>query len=132
MSVTIPEKLKDLLSPEKKAFAHVALVKKDGVPQVTTTWFDWDGTHININTTRGHLKDKLMRRRPLVAISINDPDNPYRHIEILGRVVAEDEAGGRAMIDHLSQKYRGRNYDDWYQGETRVTYKILPEQATPK
>ena len=132
MPVVIPERLKYLLAKETKAFAHVALVKKDGMPQVTPTWFDYDGTHIFINTVRGHVKDKLMQRRPAVAISIQDPSDPYRHIEILGRVVEEDEAGGRAMIDRLSQKYRGKDYSDWYKGETRVTYKVLPERITQK
>ena len=82
MSVTIPEKLKDLLAWEKKAFAQLALVKKDGTPHVTPIWFDWDGTHIIFNTARGRVKDKIMRRRALVAVSISDPADPYRHLEL--------------------------------------------------
>jgi len=131
MSVTIPEKLKDLLAWEKKAFAQLALVKKDGTPHVTPIWFDCDGTHIIFNTARGRVKDKIMRRRARVAVSISDPADPYRHLEIGGRIVEETEEGARQMIDHLSQKYRGKNYE-WYKGETRVTYKVLPDHVTQK
>ena len=72
-----------------------------------------------------------MRRRAMVAVSISDPADPYRHLEISGHIVEETEEGGREMIDRLSQKYRGKDYD-WYKGETRVTYKVLPENVTQK
>ena len=128
MTVNIPEKFSDLLSREKKAFASLATVKKDGSPQLTPVWFDWDGTHLIINTARGRLKDRIMRNHPAVTVLIVDPANPYRYLQIQGRVVAEAEEGARAGIDDLSQKYRGTVYQN-YQGETRVIYKVLPERA---
>ena len=118
MPITIPEKLIDLLVKETKAFAYMALVKKDGAPHVTPIWFDWDGTHLIFNTARGRVKDKIMRRRAMVAVSISDPADPYRHLEISGHIVEETEEGGREMIDRLSQKYRGKDYD-WYKGDAR-------------
>lgn len=125
MSATIPPEKTDLLATEKRAFAHLALVLKDGTPQVTPLWFEWDGECIIINTARGRVKDNVLRRHPTVAIAISDPQEPYRYIQIKGEVVAEDEAGGRAMIDTLSQKYLGKPYGG-YKGETRVTYRIKP------
>ena len=131
MPINIPERLQDLLVKETKAFAYMALVKKDGAPHVTPIWFDWDGTHLIFNTARGRVKDKIMRRRAMVAVSISDPADPYRHLELGGVIVEETEEGARQMIDHLSQKYRGKDYD-WYKGETRVTYKVLPDHVTQK
>ena len=131
ISVIIPERFKDLLSWEKKAFAQIGLVKKDGTPHVTPVWFEWDGTYFIFNTARGRVKDKIMRRRAKVAVSISDPADPYRHLEIGGEIVDETETGAREMIDRLSQKYRGKDYD-WYKGETRVTYKMLPDSVTQK
>ncbi len=128
MAATIPEKFKDLLSRDKKAFAHLALVKTDGIAQLTPVWFDWDGKHIIINTARGRLKDKLLHARRPATVLIADPANPYRYLQIRGNVVAETEEGARAAIDDLSQKYTGMVYQN-YQGETRVIYRILPEQV---
>jgi PPOX class probable F420-dependent enzyme len=123
----IPSEFADLLSPEKKAFAHLALVLTNGTPQVTPVWFDWDGTHLIINTARGRVKDKVFRRRPVVALAISDPDDPYRYLQIRGRVVAETEEGAYDQICDLRLKYRGdRNYPR-NPGEVRVTYRILPE-----
>lgn len=124
----IPEKFADLLSKEKKAFAFLALAKKDGTPQVTPIWFDYDGTHILINTARGRVKDKILKRHPQVALAIQDPANPYRYIQVRGKVVDETEVGGYDQICDLNLKYRGdRNYPK--RPEVRVTYKILPEHA---
>ena len=124
--MNIPEHFTDLLSWEKKSFAHLALVLRDGTPQCTPLWFDYDGTHVIINSALGRVKDKAMRRTPHVALAISDPDNSYRYIQIRGKVVEITEQGAREIIDHLSEKYRGASYD-LKENETRVTYKILPE-----
>lgn len=123
----IPEKFADLFSFEKKAFAFLALVMKDGTPQVTPVWFDYNGTYIIINTARGRVKDKILRRHPKIALAIADPSDPYRYVQIHGTVVDETEQGGYEMICHLNQKYHGNpNYPK--RPETRVTYKIRPEK----
>ena len=128
----IPERLLDLLSSEKKAFASLALTLADGSPQVTPVWFGWDGIYIILNTARGRVKDKVMHRRGRVALSIMDPNDSYRYLEIRGRVVDETEEGAYDVICDLRLKYRGdRNYPK-NPGEVRVTYRILPEQVFPK
>ena len=124
-----PEKYLDLLSWEKKAFAHLALALRDGNPHVTPVWFDYDGNHVIVNSALGRVKDKVLRRSRVVALAISDPDNPYRYIQIRGKVVEITQQGAREMIDHLSQKYTNKPYQ-WYEGETRVTYTVLPELAS--
>jgi PPOX class probable F420-dependent enzyme len=128
----IPDRMLDLLTPEKKAFASLALTLADRSPQVTPIWFSWDGTHIILNTARGRVKDKVMHRGGKVALLIVDPNDPYRYLQIRGRVVDETEAGAFGVICDLNLKYRGdRNYPK-RPGEVRVTYKVLPEQVFPK
>ncbi|MBI5652121.1 MAG: pyridoxamine 5'-phosphate oxidase family protein [Chloroflexi bacterium] len=131
MSVQIPASRRDLLAREKKAFAFLALVLADGSPQVTPIWFDWDGTHIILNTARGRVKDKVMHKRRPVALAIFDPSEPYRYLQIRGRVVEETEVGGYEMICALNEKYHGDLNYPKRPGEVRVTYKILPERVWP-
>jgi PPOX class probable F420-dependent enzyme len=129
MSAVIPESHRDLLSREKKAFAHLALVTSDGAPQVTPMWFDYDGEHVLFNTARGRVKDRIMRKRPKIALAVQDPADPYRYIQIRGTVVSESEEGGYDHICSLREKYRGdRNYPR-REGEVRVIYKVRPERA---
>jgi len=124
----IPEQYKDLL--EKKAFAHLGTVMKDGSPQVTPIWFDFDGTHVRINSAKGRWKDKNMRNRPKVALSILDPDNPYRYMQVRGTITEVTENGADAHIDSLAKKYLGQDKYPFRQpGEVRVLYKIAVERV---
>lgn len=131
VSAAIPERLADLLSRETRAFAHLALVLADGSPHVSPIWFDFDGRHIVLNTARGRVKDRVMRKHPRVALTITDPENPYRYLMIRGRVVEETEAGAYEQICDLNLKYHDKPEYPRYPGEVRVTYKILPEAIFP-
>ena len=127
--VEIPEKALYLLKWETKAFAFLALTLKDGSPHVTPVWFDWDGAHIIINTARGRVKDRVLRRRPKVALAIAAPDDLYTYLQIRGQVDTETEVGGYEQICRLNEKYHGKYEFPKRPGQVRVTYTILPEQA---
>ncbi len=130
MAVQIPENKRNLLSREKKAFAILALVRTDGTPHATPVWFDWDGSHIVINTARGRVKDKILRKHPTVVLVIVDPANPYRYLQIRGKVAEETEQGGYEMICNLNEKYHGKHEYPRNPGEVRVTFKISPESIS--
>lgn len=132
MPAAIPARLADLLSREKKAFAHLSVVRGDGTPHVSPVWFDYDGRHIILNTARRRVKDRAMHARRAVALSIVDPENPYRYLLVRGRVVGETEEGGYDRICDLNEKYHGHREYPRRAGEVRVTYTILPEQVYPK
>jgi PPOX class probable F420-dependent enzyme len=126
MAVAIPEQFLDLVR-DKKAFAHVATVMSDGSPQVTPVWVDYRDGRVRINTARGRVKARTMKKGVRVALSIQDPDNPYRYVQIRGVVVNETEQGADAHIDALAKKYLGRDkYPFRRPGEVRVTYEIEP------
>ena len=125
---TVPDAFKDLLT-SKKAFANLATVNADSSPQVTPVWFDWDGKNVRINTAKGRVKDKNLRRTPTVALSIMDPDNPYRYVQVKGRVADVTESGADAHIDALAKKYTGKDYSNRKPGEVRVTFTITPDRV---
>src|SRR5262245_17162546 len=129
MATTIPASHTDLLN-QKLAFAQLATVNADGSPQVTPVWVDYDGTHVLVNTARGRVKANNLERNPKVALSISDPENPYRYVGIQGRVVEMIEQGGDAHIDKLAKKYLNKDsYPGRRPGEVRVIVKIAPEKV---
>jgi PPOX class probable F420-dependent enzyme len=129
MAEKIPEKYTDLFS--KPAFANLATLMPDGAPQVTPVWCDFDGTNVLINSAKGRIKDKNMRRDRRVALSIMDPDNAYRHLALQGEVVEITENGADAHIDKLAKKYLGKDkYPFRGPGEVRVIYKIRPDKVS--
>src|SRR6266545_4864264 len=124
----IPQSHRDLF--DKKSFAMLATVGADGSPQVTPVWFDYDGTHIRFNTARGRVKEKNLGRNPKIALAIMDPDNPYRYVQVRGRIAEVTEAGADAHIDALAKKYTGKDrYANHKPGEVRVIYKVAPERV---
>jgi PPOX class probable F420-dependent enzyme len=128
MATTIPDQYRDLFS--KVAFAQLATLMPDGTPQVTPVWVDYDGTHIRVNSAKNRVKDKNMRRAKQVALSVQDPENPYRYIAAQGTVVEISEEGADAHIDALAKKYLGKDKYPFRQpGEVRVIYKIRPDKV---
>ena len=129
MAGVIPEKYTDLF--QKKAFANLATLMPDGTPQVTPVWVDFDGERVLVNSARGRRKDKNMEARRAVALSIQDPDNPYRYLEVRGRVEEITEQGADQHIDKMAKKYLGLDkYPNRQPGEVRVLYIIKPEHTS--
>lgn len=125
----LPEAFLDLLQT-KKAFANLATVMPDGSPQVTPVWFDYAGGHLRVNTAKGRVKARNMKQGAAVALAIMDPDNPYRYIQVRGRVARVVEEGADAHIDALAKKYLGQEkYPYGKPGEVRVIYEIEPAAA---
>ena len=126
----IPDKYLDLLQ-QKKAFATLATVMADGSPQVTPVWFDYKDGRLRVNTAKGRVKARTLMAGAPVALAILDPDNPYRYVQIRGRVGRATEDGAVQHIDSLAKKYLGQDkYTGSGPGELRVMYEIEPASAS--
>lgn len=123
--IEIPIEFQDLLKDENKAFAFLGTIMNDGSPQVTPVWFNFKDGHILVNSAKGRTKDRNMCARPKITLAIPDPKNPYRYLQIRGKVVKIVEEDGAAHIHELSWKYRGRPYEI-PAGQQRVQYWIEP------
>ena len=123
----IPESHRDIF--EKRAFAHVATLDADGEPQVTPVWVAYDGVHVLINSARGRKKDRNLRARPQVALSVQDPDNPYRYVGVQGCVAEITEEGADEMMHAFARKYWGRDLYPLKPDEQRVIYRIAPTKV---
>jgi PPOX class probable F420-dependent enzyme len=123
-------KYHDLLF-DKLSFANVAIVRSNGRPHVSPVWFDlseedFQKNIININTAKGRVKARNMEVGSQVAITILDPDNPYRYLGIDGEIIEtiEGEAAER-HIDALAKKYLDKDvYPNRKEGEERIKIRI--------
>ena len=100
---TIPDKYLDLLT-QKKAFADLATVMPDGTPQVTPVWFDYGNGIVRVNTAKGRVKQRNMKEGSPVALSIMDPENPYRYLQVRGKVTRMTEDGASAHIELVGEE----------------------------
>ena len=128
MSASFPENYRDLF--QKKAFGAFTTLMPDGSPQTTPVWVDWQDGEIWVNSAVGRQKDRNLRRDPRVAVTVMDPENPYRYVEVRGRVREITQDGADAHIDRMAKKYLGQDKYPYRQpGEQRVLYKISIEKV---
>jgi PPOX class probable F420-dependent enzyme len=131
MPEAIPAEFVDLF--DKAIVASLVTMMANGQPQVTPVWCDYDGQYICVNTAKGRLKDRNMRRDPRVALMLMDSANAYRYIEVRGRVVDFTENDADQHIDKLAKKYvNEEKYSFKQPGEVRVLYRILPENVNAR
>lgn len=83
----IPDSLLPLLIEPN--YGSLATVRPDGVPQVNPMWFLYDpeSNTIRFTHTSKRAKFRNLQRNPAMAMCVIDPDNPYRFIEVRGRLI---------------------------------------------
>ena len=129
MSSVIPEKYADLF--DKKVFAGLATLMPSGAPQATPVWIDYDGENVLFNTAIGRQKDKNLQADGRVSVMLVDPENPYRYLEVRGKVVERTTDGADDHINKMAKKYLGQDVYPFRQpGEQRVIFKIQPERIS--
>jgi PPOX class probable F420-dependent enzyme len=118
--------------------AALTTVTRDGYPQTSVVWCDFDGQCVRVNTMRGFAKERNMRRNPRVTLLCYDPRRPLRYLEVRGMVAEMTEAGAAEHLDALASKYAGRPvrfFGDvipasFAETETPVLCRIRPAHVT--
>ena len=109
-------------------FAVVSTINPDGAPQSSVVWVKRDGDDILFSTIRGRRKTKNMERDPRVGVTLYDPADPYRYVEVRGAVSLTEE-GGPELIQDLSQKYDGVPFREGRPDNLRVVVRITPTRV---
>ncbi|WP_435095657.1 PPOX class F420-dependent oxidoreductase [Halarchaeum sp. P4] len=122
----IPEAFHDLF--EKRTIAHLTTMNPDGTPQATPVWigYDPDEGDLLINTERHRRKARNAKRTPDVAVSMTDPENPYRFLSVTGEVESVSAEGAREHIDELARRYLGEEEYPTPVESERVILRIRP------
>ncbi len=123
--MTFPTDFLDLLKEETRALLYLATIMSDGSPQVTPVWFNTNDDYILINTNEGRVKDKNMKARPRVAMTIQDPNNQDRYLGMRGEVVEFTREGADEHINRLSLRYYNKPWTH-QEGQQRIIYRIKP------
>ena len=111
---------------EGKNFASLATINRDGSPQVSVVWIDYNDNHILINTAKNRIKTNNMKRDPRVSISVTDAKNPYYQITFKGIVKNISESNADDHIHSLAKKYLNQDKYPISDKEIRVIVSIEP------
>jgi len=125
MSSIVPQTHEDIL--QSTTLAIVSTLGPKGEPQTSPVWFGWDGNVLRFSHTKARQKYRNLKRDPRIAVTLVDPANPYRYIEIRGTATIEDDPT-KAYIDVMSKKYTGNeHYQGNQPGDERVIITVKPE-----
>lgn len=114
----------DLLS--QPLIGHLATLRPGGVPQSSPVWFHWDGELLRVSQTSGAQKLRNLERHPYAALSVLDPEDPYRHVEVRLEVEAVEDDPDCRFVDSLAQRYLGRAHAPFHLGDHRVVVIFRP------
>jgi PPOX class probable F420-dependent enzyme len=103
---------------------------KDGSPQVSPVWANYDDGHVLVNTAEGRVKHKNVLRDPRVAVSVVSKDNPLDMTTIRGTVTELIPDYDYSHADKLTLQYMGREkYPFKCTDEKRIILKIKPDKV---
>ena len=125
---SIPAQFEDIL--HTTALAHIATIGPQGEPQSSPVWFAWDGKYVRFSNLKSRQKFRNVVRDPHIALSLTDPANPLRYLEIRGVAHIEDDPDN-AFINSMAKKYMDLDVYPWGQpGDERVVIVIEPQHTT--
>ena len=114
----------------KKNLVFIATIMKDGSPQVSPVWANYEDGYIFVNTAEGRIKHKNVLRDPRVAVSVTSNDNPLDMTTIRGTVVEIISDVDYSHADKLTQQYMGRSHYPFKRDdEKRIILKIKPHKV---
>lgn len=117
----------DLFEWETRSFAHVATVGPGGEPHSSPVWFDWDGESIKFSLTTGRQKYRNLERDKRISLSIIDPENDYRYVEVRGELVDVEPDPNIDFISRMAKKYIDKDRYPWHrEGDERVVMVVRP------
>ena len=127
----IPESHSTLLAWGTRAIAHVATLGPAGEPQCNPMWFDWDGTHIAFALKTDRQKYRNLKRDKRIAVSITDPSNPYRYLELRGELAFVEPDNEISFVSRLAKKYTNSDRFLYHkEGDQRVVVYVRPTYVT--
>lgn len=118
---------------EETRFAVVATVNEDGTPQQSVLWYAIRGDEIMLNTARGRVKDRNLRRDPRISITVEDG---YKYIAIRGTArLVDEQATAQTDIRALAVRYNGeetaeQQVREQFAREERVSIYVPLDRVT--
>ncbi|MGV9803416.1 PPOX class F420-dependent oxidoreductase [Mycobacterium sp. NPDC003449] len=122
--VAVPDGYEDLL--DRPMFGHLAITRPDGTVQVNPMWFGWDGERLRFTHTTKRQRYRNVTAHPEVAMSIHDPDNPYRYLEVRGVVEEIVPDPTAAFFLELNDRYSGHLTEVPADAPDRVILVVRP------
>ncbi|MET8801893.1 PPOX class F420-dependent oxidoreductase [Streptomyces sp. NPDC004546] len=127
MTVALNDAVRTLLDAAVPAV--LGTVNADGSPQTSVVWVGRDEDDLLVSTAAGRRKERNVRRDGRVSLTVYDPVDPLRYVEVRGTATVTEDVG-RELAVRLAERYEGpgagQEYLELPPEVTRVVIRISP------
>ncbi|MFI6353057.1 PPOX class F420-dependent oxidoreductase [Streptomyces sp. NPDC050743] len=127
MTVALNDAVRTLLDAAVPAV--LGTVNADGSPQTSVVWVGRDEDDLLVSTAAGRRKERNVRRDGRVSLTVYDPADPLRYVEVRGTATVTEDVG-RELAVRLAERYEGpgagQEYLELPPEVTRVVIRISP------
>lgn len=111
-------------------YGHLGTIRPDDTVQVNPMWFEFDGEHVLFTHTNYRQKYRNLQHNPSMALSIVDPENVFRYLEVAGRLVDVIPDPEGAFYVKLQNRYGNPSETPPPDKADRVILVMAIERAT--
>jgi hypothetical protein len=122
MAVTIGPRLQGFFGEVLPAI--VTTLNDGGAPEMTPVWYEFADGQILLNGDKTRIWMARMEKTGRATFFVIDRDNMWRWVQVYGRVLEVRDDPGGDHINHLSHRYRGRDYPGERSTRRTVTIEI--------
>lgn len=119
MARLTPDEIDTILRTPLIAF--IATVKRDGMPHVTPVWYLYDGDRLLVAASTDSVKVRNVSGNPRASLSILDPDDHSRWVQVNGPVTLTKDGVSEVVRDMWKSYATG---DDWEEGAEKALRDI--------
>lgn len=128
MSELIPADYAELL--ERPLYGHLGTIRPDDTVQVNPMWFEYDGTNLRFTHTTKRAKYRNLQHNSAMSLSIIDPDNQFRYLELRGKLVEVEPDPTGAFYVRLGKRYGNPTQQPPPDSADRVVLVMSIEKTT--
>jgi PPOX class probable F420-dependent enzyme len=99
----IPAEYRRLL--DLPLYAALGTIRPDDTVQVNPMWFLFDGEHLRFTHTTKRAKYRNLQHNPSMSVSLIDPDDVFRYLEVRGRLIEAEPDPTGAFYVTLQNRY---------------------------
>jgi PPOX class probable F420-dependent enzyme len=118
--------LREFLS--QPLIADIVTLKKDGSPQITPVWYDFDGTYLYVSTTTDRAKGRNIKHDNRIAVSVRN-ETAHKVVLFSGTAdILEDSA--HVLVREIAARYTPPDKVDGFLSGLETNRVILRMKPT--
>lgn len=111
-------------------YGHLGTIRPDDTVQVNPMWFEYEDGVVRFTHTTTRAKFRNLQHNPSMSLSVIDPENPFRYLEVRGTLVDTVADPDGVFYVRLGKRYGNPDQQVPADAADRVILVMRVEKAT--